>query len=77
MGGNSLQWVYFFQELKQKNFFSKERHQEQNIREFPGGPAVKALPSKEGAVGLIPGWGPKIPHARLPKKPKHKTEAIF
>ena len=32
-------------------------------RDFPGGPAVKTSPSNAGAVGLIPGWGTKIPHA--------------
>ena len=33
------------------------------IREFPGGPVVKNLPSNAGYVGLIPCWGTKIPHA--------------
>ena len=56
-----------FKNLNRKKNFLKERHQEQNIREFPGGPVGKVLPSKEGAVGLIPGWGPNIPHAWLPK----------
>ena len=37
--------------------------------DFPGGPMVKTLPSNAGAVGLIPGWGAKIPHASWPKKP--------
>ena len=32
--------------------------------DFPGGPAVKTGPSKTEAVGLIPGWGTKIPHAQ-------------
>ena len=31
--------------------------------DFPGGPMVNNLPSKAGDVGLIPGWGTKIPHA--------------
>ena len=31
--------------------------------DFPGGPVVKNLLSKAGEVGLIPGWGTKIPHA--------------
>ena len=30
--------------------------------DFPGGPG-KNLPSSTGDVGLIPGWGSKIPHA--------------
>ena len=46
-------------------------------RDFPGGPMAKASPSNAGGVGWIPGWGPKIPHASWPKKPKHKTEAML
>ena len=30
---------------------------------FPRGPGVKNLPCNAGDTGLIPGWGPKIPHA--------------
>ena len=33
-----------------------------NGRDFPGGPVVKNLPSTAGDVGLIPGWGTKIPY---------------
>ena len=33
------------------------------IRDFPGGPVVKSLPSNEGEMGLIPSQGIKIPHA--------------
>ena len=29
--------------------------------DFPGGPVVKNQPSNAGHVGLIPGWGIKIP----------------
>ena len=32
-------------------------------RGFPGGPVVKNLPCTAGDLGLIPGWGTKIPHA--------------
>ena len=32
-------------------------------RDFPGGPAVKNLPSKAGDAGSIPGQGTKIPYA--------------
>ena len=32
-------------------------------RDFPGGSVVKNPPSNTGVVGLIPGWGIKIPHA--------------
>ena len=33
------------------------------MRDLPGGPVVKNLPSNAGDAGLIPGWGTKIPHA--------------
>ena len=46
-------------------------------RDFPGHPVIKTLPSKEGCMGSIPGWGAKIPHALGPKKTKQKTEAIL
>ena len=45
--------------------------------DFPGGPVVKTSPSNAGGEGSIPLWGAKIFHASWPKKPKHKTEAIF
>ena len=31
--------------------------------EFPRGSVVKTLACNAGDVGLIPGWGAKIPHA--------------
>ena len=34
-----------------------------NVRDFPGGPVVKNLPSNVGDAGLIPGPGTKSPHA--------------
>ena len=40
------------------------------LRNPPGGPAVKALPSKAGGTGLIPTQGAKIPHASWPKTKK-------
>ena len=44
--------------------------------DFPGSPVVKTLPSNAGGMGLIPGWGAKIPHAvwcgqKLKKKGKY------
>ena len=33
------------------------------IRDFPGGPVVKNLPSNTGDVGSIPDQGTKIPRA--------------
>ena len=32
-------------------------------KDFPGGPVVKNLPCNAGDMGLIPGWGTKIPPA--------------
>ena len=46
-------------------------------QDFPRSPVVKILPSKAGAVGWIPGWGTKIPHASTASKPKPKTKAIL
>ena len=37
------------------------------LRDFPGGPVVKTLPSNAGCAGLIPGQGAKIPHAWRPR----------
>ena len=34
------------------------------IRDFPGGSVVKNSPSNAGDVGLMPGCGSKIPHAK-------------
>ena len=38
------------------------------MRDFPGGPVVKTLPSNTGGAGSIPGQGAKIPHVLQPKK---------
>ena len=35
---------------------------------------VKTLPSNAGGVGLLPGWGAKIPHALWPKKQNIKQK---
>ena len=50
---------------------------EMPLRIFPGGPGVKASPSKAG--GELPGQGAKILHALWPKRKiiKHKTEVIW
>ena len=32
------------------------------MRNFPGGPVVKNLPSNAADVSSSPGWGTKIPH---------------
>ena len=41
---------------------------------FPSGPLVKTLPSHPGSVGLIPGWGARIPHATWPKSQNIKQK---
>ena len=43
-----------------------------DYRDFPGGP-VKDLPSNARDVGLIPGWGPKLPHAVKQLRPGTTT----
>ena len=47
-----------------------------NYWDFPGGLLVKTSLSNAGDVGLISGWGAKIPQCLTAKKTKHKTEAI-
>ena len=39
----------------------KSEAQEDEMRDFPGGPVVKKLPCKAEDMGSIPGWGTKIP----------------
>ena len=42
---------------------------------FPGSPVVRALYFTAGGMGLIPGWGTKIPHAaEHGQKKKKKIE---
>ena len=43
------------------------------IRDFPGGPVVKNLPSNAGDTGSIPGRGTKIPHAAGQQSPRATT----
>ena len=38
-------------------------HKKSSSRDFPGGPAVKTLPSNARGEGSIPGQGARIPHA--------------
>ena len=37
------------------------------MRDFPGSPVIKILPSNASSSGSTPGWGGKIPHASRPK----------
>ena len=50
-----------------------------NLKDFPGGPVVKTLPSSASGEGSIPGWGVKIPHALGSKTPdiKKKKKAVL
>ena len=54
--------------MSQKGYQKRQRHQvnNKNIRDFPGGPVVKNLPSNAGDVSSIPSWGDKSPHAMGP-----------
>ena len=54
--------------------FSRNFPYETNLRDFPGGPVVKTLPSSASGEGLIPGWGVKIPHALGSKTPNIKKK---
>ena len=38
---------------------------------------VKTSPSNVGDMGLIPGWGAKIPHALQPKNQNIKQEEYY
>ena len=38
---------------------------------------VKTLPPNAGGVGLIPGWGAKIPHASWPKNQNIKQKQYY
>ena len=44
------------------------------IRDIPGSPPVKTLPSNAEGVGLIPGQGVKIPNAWWPKNQNIKQK---
>ena len=46
------------------------------LRDFPGGPVVKNLPSNAGDEGLISGWGTKIPHAAGQLSPRATTTEL-
>ena len=43
------------------------KHNPQIWWDFPSSPVDGTWPSSAGGVGLIPGWGAKIPHASGPK----------
>ena len=47
------------------------------MRDFPGSPVVKPLPSSAEGMGLIPGWGAKMPPAQQPKKQNVKQKQYY
>ena len=53
--------IHSFSSAPSKSLWKKR------VKDFPGGPMVEILPSKVGVANLIPGQGPKIPHASQPK----------
>ena len=64
-----------------KPFKGKTKVHLKKTSDFPGGPVIKNLPSNAGDVGLIPGFGTKIPHAAKQlspctanTEPKHHDE---
>ena len=52
-----------FKPLRQTPVFKTGLLYVLSLWDFPGDPVVKTWPPKAGGVGLIPGWGAKIPHA--------------
>ena len=58
-----------------------KKKKKKNIRsrlsqDFPGGPVVETSPFNAGSMGLISGWGAKIPHA-LKSKNRNMKQAIL
>ena len=47
------------------------------MRNFPGYPVVKMLPSNAGGVGWILGQGSKIPCAQQPKKKQNIKQCYY
>ena len=52
-----------FHQYKIQKSWWKASQLKRNSENFAGAPVVGNLPSYAGDVGLIPGWGTKIPHA--------------
>ena len=49
----------------------------ENLRDFPGGPVFRTLPSNAGSASLIPGQGTMIPYALWLKKQNKTKPKIF
>ena len=46
------------------------------LRDFPGGSVLKNLSANVEDIGLIPGWGTKIPHALEQLSPRATTRTL-
>ena len=46
------------------------------MRDFPGGPEVKNLPSSTGETGSMPGWGTKFPRSSEQLSPCTTSESV-
>ena len=53
------------------------RLEEGRLRDFPGGPVVKALPSKAGGVGSIPSQGARISQPKNQNIKQKQDSSIF
>ena len=53
------------------------KKKKQPSRDFSGGSVFKNPPSEAGDVGLIPGWGDKIPHTTGQLSPPAVTRESF
>ena len=70
--------------LHETHFFSNVQKTHETIEsewahpywEFPGGPVVESLPYNAVDMGLIPGWGTKIPHAGGQLSPCAASEPV-
>ena len=58
----------------QKYPFPQKKKKNLAPEDFPDGPVVKTLPSKEEGAGLIPSQGAQIPHALRLKKQNIKQK---
>ena len=50
-----------------------EKKKKKVKEDFPSGPVIKNLPCNAGDVGLIPGWGTRIPRAMEQLSPRAST----
>ena len=46
------------------------------MRDFPGGPMVRNLPSNAGGMSSVPSWGTKVLHAAKVQPPQERKMSI-